>query len=368
MGSPTARRSASRVTSILAPARRPTCRVTPAEVERTRLRHETDGVDHVAHPPRASQPVLILMMSLMVSCSAASRYRRLSVDLFPEHRHPGHPRRHLLSRRRARSTSRRPSPSRSSARSASSPGVDRVESTSKQGASIVSVWFNYGTNLDNAQFEVQQRVAQILNTLPPGIQQPYIIKFDITNIPVVQVVDRAATGSTRSSSTISRYNVIEPQLERLPGVASATRRRRQDARDPGQGRPRGAARARPRHPRRGQRGARRRTCSCRAATCAPAIATTTSSPTPSSTSVGRSSDVVVRPGTAALARHEHAAVRVARHRAGRGRHGRSERSRPHQRQARRLHPRPQAARAPTPSPWSTRSGLRCRTCAAFRRT
>src|SRR6185436_2567362 len=102
-----------------------------------------------------------------------------------------------------------------------SPGVDRVESTSKQGVSIVSVWFAYGTNIDNAQFEVSQRVAQILNTLPPGIQQPFIIKFDITNIPVAQVAVSSEGLDERQLYDLA-FNVIEPQLERIQGVASAT--------------------------------------------------------------------------------------------------------------------------------------------------
>src|SRR5574342_111142 len=100
------------------------------------------------------------------------------------------------------------------------PGVDRVESTSKQGFSSVSVWFQYGTNLDNAQFEVQQRVAQILNTLPPGIDQPFIIKFDVTNIPVL-LVSMSAAGMDEKQLYDLGYNVVEPQLERIKGVASA---------------------------------------------------------------------------------------------------------------------------------------------------
>src|SRR5262249_47178596 len=102
-----------------------------------------------------------------------------------------------------------------------SPGVDRVESSSKQGVSVVSVWFNFGTNLDNAQFEVSQRIAQILNTLPPGIQQPFVIKFDITNIPVVAI---AVSGDGLDEKQLYdlAYNTIEPQLERIPGVASAS--------------------------------------------------------------------------------------------------------------------------------------------------
>src|SRR5262249_57025627 len=102
-----------------------------------------------------------------------------------------------------------------------SPGVDRVESSSKQGVSLVSIWFNFGTNLDNAQFEVSQRVAQILNTLPPGIQQPFVVKFDITNIPVAQVALSSTANDERELYDLA-YNVIEPQLERIPGVASAT--------------------------------------------------------------------------------------------------------------------------------------------------
>ncbi len=103
---------------------------------------------------------------------------------------------------------------------AASPGVDRIESTSKQGFSAVRVWFQYGVNLDNAQFEVQQRVAQILNTLPPGIDQPFIIKFDVTNIPVL-LVSVSAEGLDEKELYDLGYNVIEPQLERVKGVASA---------------------------------------------------------------------------------------------------------------------------------------------------
>src|SRR6185295_6646957 len=81
-------------------------------------------------------------------------------------------------------------------------------------------WFNYGVNLDNAQFEVSQRVAQILNTLPPGIQQPFIIKFDITNIPVVQIAVSGEGLDERQLYDLA-YNTIEPQIERINGVASA---------------------------------------------------------------------------------------------------------------------------------------------------
>src|SRR5512136_142727 len=132
-------------------------------------------------------PVLILMMSLMLIVLGGVSLNRLSVDLFPDINIP-------VVRVATFYTGAGPADIEKSITQpieravAATPGVDRVESQSKQGVSAVSVWFQYGTNLDNAQFEVSQRVAQILTSLPPGIQQPFVIKFDVTNIPVASVV------------------------------------------------------------------------------------------------------------------------------------------------------------------------------------
>jgi len=165
-------------------------------------------------------PVLILMMSLMTLALGAVSLDRLAVDLFPDITVP-------LIRVATFYTGAGPVDIEKSItvpieRAVSaSPGVDRVESVSKQGVSLVSVWFQFGTNLDNAQFDVSQRIAQILNTLPPGIQQPFNIKFDITNIPVVQVAVGSSELDEKQLYDLA-YNVIEPQLERIAGVASAT--------------------------------------------------------------------------------------------------------------------------------------------------
>ncbi|MEI8258527.1 MAG: efflux RND transporter permease subunit, partial [Deltaproteobacteria bacterium] len=165
-------------------------------------------------------PILILMMSLMVMVLGAMALDRLSVDLFPDITIPVIRVATFYAGAGPADVEKTITQPIERAVSAA-PGVDRVESTSKQGVSIVSAWFSYGTNLDNAQFEVSQRVAQILNTLPPGIQQPFIIKFDVTNIPVVQVAVSSDELDERQLYDLA-YNTVEPQLERIPGVASAT--------------------------------------------------------------------------------------------------------------------------------------------------
>lgn len=165
-------------------------------------------------------PVLILMMSLMAVVLGWVSLQRLSVDLFPEINLPNVRIATFYSGAGPEDVEKAITQPIERAVSAA-PGVDRVESTSKQGASLVTVWFQYGTDLDTAQFEVQQRVGQILNTLPPGVGQPLTLKFDITNIPVAQIAVTSETLDEKQLFDLA-YNVIEPQLERVPGVASAT--------------------------------------------------------------------------------------------------------------------------------------------------
>ncbi len=165
-------------------------------------------------------PILILMLSLMITVLGLVSLRRLSVDLFPEINIP-------VIRVATFYSGAGPADIEKSITEpveravSAAPGVQRVESFSKQGVSVVSVWFDYDVNLDNAQFDVAQRVQQIQNTLPPGIQQPFILKFDITNIPVAQVAV-SADGLDEKQLYDLAYNVIEPQIERINGVASAT--------------------------------------------------------------------------------------------------------------------------------------------------
>jgi hydrophobe/amphiphile efflux-1 (HAE1) family protein len=165
-------------------------------------------------------PVLILMMSLMAIVLGLVSLQRLSVDLFPEINLPNVRIATFYAGAGPEDVEKAITQPIERAVSAA-PGVDRVESTSKQGASLVTVWFQYGTNLDTAQFEVQQRVGQILNTLPPGVGQPLTLKFDITNIPVLQIAITSDVLDEKALYDLTA-NVIQPQLERVPGVASAT--------------------------------------------------------------------------------------------------------------------------------------------------
>ncbi|MCS6295074.1 MAG: efflux RND transporter permease subunit [Nitrospira sp.] len=103
----------------------------------------------------------------------------------------------------------------------SASNVEHVESFAKQGIGAVQIWFNWGADINVGQMEVMQRITQILNSLPPGILQPFIVKFDVSNIPVAFVTASGGDLDERALYDLA-YNTIAPQIEQIANVAAAT--------------------------------------------------------------------------------------------------------------------------------------------------
>ncbi len=102
------------------------------------------------------------------------------------------------------------------------PGVDHVESVSRNNLSIIYVWLKWGTDLNSAQTLVQQQAAFAMAAVPKslGVLPPFVLQYDPSNAPVVQVVVTGA-GYTGPQLYDYAFNAIEPLLEGIPGVASA---------------------------------------------------------------------------------------------------------------------------------------------------
>jgi len=99
-------------------------------------------------------------------------------------------------------------------------GVKYVSSNSRQGASLVTVYFNWGTNLDSAQSDVLQAVNLIHGDLPKDVQYPIIRKFDVSQISVIFIALMGG-GLDEGQLYDLAYNVVEPEIEHVPNVASA---------------------------------------------------------------------------------------------------------------------------------------------------
>jgi hydrophobe/amphiphile efflux-1 (HAE1) family protein len=163
--------------------------------------------------------IAILMASLCIVLLGATSLGRMPIDLFPNINYPALRIGTIYKGASAQDVERTVTYPIEKAVSAVA-NVRYVESRSRQGFSVVTVQFSWGADVDAGLTEVMQRIQAILSTLPVGVQQPFILKFDLSNIPVC-ILTASGGGLDERALYDLAYNTIEPQIERLPGVASA---------------------------------------------------------------------------------------------------------------------------------------------------
>ena len=163
--------------------------------------------------------IAILMASLAIVVLGATSLGKMPIDLFPNINYPSIRIGTIYKGANVQDVERTVTYPIEKAVSAVA-NVRYVESRSRQGFSAVDVQFGWGADLDAGLIEVVARIQQIMNTLPTGVQQPFILKFDLSNIPVC-LVTLTGGGLDEKQLYDLAYNTVEPQLEQLPGVASA---------------------------------------------------------------------------------------------------------------------------------------------------
>jgi len=96
--------------------------------------------------------------------------------------------------------------------------ISEVISTSEENVSVVTMKFEWGTNLDEVSNEIRQRMDFAKRYLPEDAVDPMLIKFDMSMFPVL------IFGITADASYSELYYLIDKKLgnplKRLPGVAS----------------------------------------------------------------------------------------------------------------------------------------------------
>lgn len=97
--------------------------------------------------------------------------------------------------------------------------VDYIQSSTREGVSNIRVNFIWDANVDVGLVDVVQRVNRVINQLPTGVTLPTVLRFDINSIAVCSI---AVSGDMDERDLYDlAFNVIEPQIEHLSGVASA---------------------------------------------------------------------------------------------------------------------------------------------------
>jgi multidrug efflux pump subunit AcrB len=98
-------------------------------------------------------------------------------------------------------------------------GVKYVDSRSIQGAALIKIEFNEGTDMSQAMAEVVGYVNRSRAFMPPGTVPPFITRFDAGSVPVGQLVFSSETRSLGEISDLALFKV-RPLFSTLPGVSA----------------------------------------------------------------------------------------------------------------------------------------------------
>lgn len=98
-------------------------------------------------------------------------------------------------------------------------GVKYVDSKSIQGAAIIKIEFNEGTDMAQAMAEVVGYVNRSRAFMPPGTVPPFITRFDAGSVPVGQLVFSSESRTLGEISDLALFRV-RPMFSTLPGVSA----------------------------------------------------------------------------------------------------------------------------------------------------
>ena len=99
-------------------------------------------------------------------------------------------------------------------------GLERLESTSSEGSSRVTLNLAWGTDLNEAADDVRSRLDRVRGRLPEEADAPTVFKFDANSFPIMSVGVEGDYDRVKLRE-IAEHDLSQ-RLERVPGVAAVT--------------------------------------------------------------------------------------------------------------------------------------------------
>lgn len=99
------------------------------------------------------------------------------------------------------------------------PGVQGVESVTREGASLVTARFAWGTDMDFAALNVRERLDNLRGALPERAARPVVLRTDPRSEPVMAIA--VAGGRDPAGLEELAETVFKRRLEQIDGVALA---------------------------------------------------------------------------------------------------------------------------------------------------
>lgn len=99
------------------------------------------------------------------------------------------------------------------------PGVQGVESVTREGASLVTARFAWGTDMDFAALNVRERLDNVRDALPEQAARPVVLRTDPRSEPIMAL--SVAGGRDLPGLKELTESVFKRRLEQIDGVAQA---------------------------------------------------------------------------------------------------------------------------------------------------
>src|SRR5271156_3788730 len=96
--------------------------------------------------------------------------------------------------------------------------IEHIESQSLAGYGVVKVFFQPNVNINSALAQITAASQTVLKLLPPGITPPYVLQFNASSVPVLQLA-LSSNALTEAQIFDAGQNFIRPQLATVAGAA-----------------------------------------------------------------------------------------------------------------------------------------------------
>lgn len=162
------------------------------------------------------RPVTTVMMVLLVLLLGTIAFNMVNIDLFPDITYPGVA---VITEYKGVGPEEVETmvtkPIEGAVATVTS--LKSLSSTSSTGQSVVTAEFNWGTDMDVATMNMREKIDLIEGYLPDEVNDPVIVKFDPSMLPIMQFGVSADMDLAQLKRTLE--DKIVPSLERLEGVA-----------------------------------------------------------------------------------------------------------------------------------------------------
>jgi len=98
-------------------------------------------------------------------------------------------------------------------------GLEDMESKAGSETGTVRLQFAFGTSMELAYIEVNEKIDRLTNSLPEELSRPQVIRINTNDIPMVRIQVIPKEGTDYAEVTKLTENVLKKRIEQLQGIS-----------------------------------------------------------------------------------------------------------------------------------------------------